>query len=679
MGFDRQLAAIMFTDIQGYTKLMQVSEDKAIEFRDRHRQVFDRLTEEYQGKVINYYGDGTLSIFKSAVDAVRCGCAMQQLFQQDPVIPVRIGIHMGDIVLTDVDIIGDSVNLASRVESLGVAGSVLISAKVAEEIGNKGDLPVSSLGLFHFKNDAHPREVLAMNLPGLVVPAREQLTGKLERTKQTRPFAGRQVMILLGLVALFVVGQWLWSGNDGVGIQRLAVLPFSNLMNDMEQDYLVDGIHEALISKLQLAGVSVKPRTSMLAYRGAEKSVMQISEELQVDGLLEGSVMRSGGNVSIEIRLVSGRDEEYLWGQAFEGDLSDIMFIYNDITKSIADEIQLALTPTVEARMGTTRKVDPEAYDIYLRARARLNLAGRSDVQRAIHLFQEAIDIDPQLGEAYTGLVEAYLLQGFGSVSSQEAFANFRIYAQKAIDLDERMAQDHHQRAMVKLFSEWDWLGAEEELLQAIEDHPESSAYDSYSQLMWAMGRMDRSVWAGERAVKLDSTAHFAHCDLAWAYHYAGHNDLARQQVKQTKARFGTDCPFHSTLESILAVDSLSAGGHDLSVIIDTLQARFERPEPWVAANLGWVYAMSGAKAEAIQVVEEMKRHADRDYIDPAMLARIYVGLADFDTTFDLLEEAYGQRSFTLLFTIKSDPVFEPIRADPRYHQLLTKMGLADL
>ncbi len=679
MGFERQLAAIMFTDIRGYTKLMQISEDKAIKLRGRHRQIFEKVTAEFSGRIIQYYGDGTLSIFKSAVDAVRCGHALQQMFQQEPVIPVRIGIHMGDVVVTDSDVIGDSVNVASRIESLGVPGSVLISQKVAGEIGNQDDLTTVSLGTFHFKNDAHPRQVFAMDLPGLTVPRKEDLEGKLEKDSNRRLRKKDAISIVIVLVILLAGWQWFWPTSKSVGIQQLGVLPFSNLMNDSLQDYLVDGIHEALISKLQLAGVSVKPKTSMLPYRNVEKSVQEITQELQVDGLIEGNIMRSGDKISIELLLISGRDEEYIWGQAFEGDLSNIMFIYGDITRAIASEIQLALTPKAEASLAKAEPVDSRAYDLYLKGKASLNIGTMQEVRNALDYFNEAINIDPQLGPAYTGLVEGHLLQGFGAVSSQEAFANFRIYAQKAIELDEKMAQDHHQRAMIKLFSDWDWRGAEQELLQAIEDDPGWSTYDSYSQLLWAMGKLDKSVRAAEQAVHADTSAHFARCDLAWAYYYNGRIVDAENQLKiLAEKQLSPDCPYHNTLQVILDVLRAKNSDGDFGPIIEALVADSSTSKTWLPSYLGWIYALTGQVEKAEGLIEQIKSDTSIQYLDPARLTPVYVGLEDYDTAFELLEEAYGQRSFYLLFTIKSAPMYDPLRQDPRYEQLLEKMGLAD-
>ncbi len=216
MSGSRQLAAIMFTDIQGYTSLMQQSEPAARELRQRHREIFESETAKFKGKIINYFGDGTLSIFESAVSAVKCGHALQLRFRSKPAIPVRIGIHMGDIMVTEVDVIGDSVNIASRIESIGVPGSVLISGKVYEEIKNHDELLVKSAGFFSFKNDSKEREVFALDLPNLVVPETGTLAGKTEqRSELPKKNKGKQFKIIrnimLAIVFLSVLTMIFWS------------------------------------------------------------------------------------------------------------------------------------------------------------------------------------------------------------------------------------------------------------------------------------------------------------------------------------------------------------------------------------------------------------------------------------------------------------------------------------
>ena len=676
----RRLAAIMFTDIVGYTKLMQQSEDSALQVRKRHREVFEPITLKYDGEILQYYGDGTLSIFASTVSAVKCACELQKQFLTKPKIPVRIGIHSGDIIVSDTEVIGDSVNLAARVESLGVAGSVLISAKVAEEIKNQEDLSVIHLGRFHLKNDEKPRDIFAMNLPELIVPDKKDITGKLEKAAR-RKWLGlgvREWIFSSLLVAGVIVLSWMLSLFDKPGIDGLAVLPFSNLMNDPGQEHLVFGVHEALISKLQQVGVNVKAHRSMMQYSEGIKSIREIAREQNVDGVVEGTVLRAGNSIEVEIRLINGKTEEYMWSQSYERDLSDIMTLYGDMTRAIAGEIQLVLTPQVQAGLINVSRVDPESYELYLKGRYHSNIGTPEDVKKAIQYYNQSLEIDTGFGPAYSGLVESYLLQGFGEIDPQDALTKFRIYARKAIELDERITKDHHQMAMIKIFSEWDWKGGELELKKAIKQDPSWSTYDSYSQLLWAMGRMEESVAAGERAVELDPKAHFAHCDLAWAYYYAGRTDKAAEYLDRVIDQFGPDCPYHSLLKIRIMVKQAESNRESLLTAIRELEQLAEMEYGWTLTLLGYAYARNGQSDEARRIVQLIEDRGDPDFVDPVRVIPVYIALGEIERAFNLLERAYSVRSFILMYTIKSDPWFDPLRNDPRFEDLLRRMGLTE-
>ena len=267
----RQLAAIMFTDMEGYTALMNKNEQLAIERRNRHREVFEKAMADYNGKIIQYYGDGTLSIFTSAIHAVNAAVAMQLLFRQAPLVPLRIGIHIGDITMDDSGVYGDGVNIASRIESLAVAGSVFISDKVFDEIKNQPLINTLSMGLFDLKNVSRPVEVFAIAKDGLAVPKQIDLKGKTTEPKN-----------------------------------KLAVLPFMNMSNDAGNEYFSDGISEELINSLsKIDGLQVICRTSSFSFKGKNQDVREIGRILNVSKVLEGSVRKAGNRVRITAELVN--------------------------------------------------------------------------------------------------------------------------------------------------------------------------------------------------------------------------------------------------------------------------------------------------------------------------------------------------------------------------------------
>lgn len=674
MEYDKRNVAIMFTDIQGYTRLMQQSEEQGVRIRARHREVFEPNTLNNNGTIIQYYGDGTLSIFDSCADAVECAYQMQRLYQKDPVIPVRIGIHVGNILMGENDIIGDSVNLASRVESLGVPGAVLISEDVYSRIADKKDFPAKSMGYFHFKNDSKRRKIFALTLPGLKVPKRKDLKGKLEKKDPRKRLLTNVLSIFLLFIAIVLLNQMGFLGA-GQAVDRIAVMPFENRIGAENQQYLVDGMHEELTLRLAQAGLNVKPYTSMKKYAGTTKSIKEIAKELDVQALVEGAVVRVGEELKIRVQLISGTTEDYLM-KPFESQdkLENIEFLYRNVVRSLASEIEFVFSPEAEAKLNRVEVVDPIAYDYFLRGRDYLSRGTIESTNQAIDYFQQCLSIDSLYGPAYSGLVEGYLYQGFGVLNAEDAYTQVNHYMQKAIELDEHFRSDHHQIAMIRIFGEWDWEGAVRELQLAMEEQPDSwETYDSYCQLMWAMGRLEESVAAGKKAVEIDPEAHFARCDLAWAYYFAGQYEEARREIGKTIGLHGDECAHHANLDILVSLEERSRSPEMLDNLISNLENRRKRfPEDnvTVPSTLGYLYALAGRKQEALEIADTLEAQGH------LVTTPIHMALGNRQKTLDLLEKAIDQRQFYILYTIKVTPTLDPIRDDPRFQELLDRVGL---
>src|SRR5687768_1177146 len=311
----RQLAAIMFSDMFGYTALMQQNEQLAKLKRRRLKEVLEAAVAAYHGKILQYYGDGALSIFNSAIDAVHCAVVIQQTLQQEPKVDLRIGIHTGDISIENETIYGDGVNLASRIESLAVPGSVFISEKVFDEIRNQENLTAREMGYFEFKNVTRPVRIFAIDNTGLVVPARDALKGK---TKQPT--------------------------------NRLAVLPFVNMSADPENEYFSDGITEELLSAFtKVDGLQVTSRTSAFAFKGKNTDIREIGIQLSVDRILEGSVRKAGNRVRISAQLINAADGYHIWSENYDRDLTDIFEVQDEISSIIANKLRENLTAIAQA------------------------------------------------------------------------------------------------------------------------------------------------------------------------------------------------------------------------------------------------------------------------------------------------------------------------------------------
>jgi class 3 adenylate cyclase/TolB-like protein len=423
-----QLAAIMFTDIEGYTALMQQDEAKALETRNRHRTVFEAATAKNNGKILQYYGDGTLSTFSSAIDAVRCGIELQLSFGEEPKIPVRVGIHTGDILFSDDGIVGDGVNVASRIESLAVAQSVFISEKVYDEVKNQVGIETTSMGVFELKNVDKPIEVFAITNPGLTVPLKNQVSGKVKDARQQEEIqtnakdkkAGLKWMLLplavvvLGFVLYFsdsiknVFPDSSFSDTHGQKIS-IAVLPFINDSSDSSNVYLINGLMESTLTNLQqIKDLRVLSRTSVEKYRRNPKSTPEIAKELDVIYLIEGSGQKIGDQIMLHIQLIDARIDQHIWSGQYTRKATDIFALQQEIAKNITNQIEVIITPEEEKRINTTSTDDPVAYDYLLKGLDLLNTRIPENLLKSITYFKMAIEQDPDFARAYAAITMAY-------------------------------------------------------------------------------------------------------------------------------------------------------------------------------------------------------------------------------------------------------------------------------
>jgi TolB-like protein/class 3 adenylate cyclase len=490
---NHKLAAIMFTDIEGYTALMQKDEAKAVEYRNRHREIFNSTIRKYNGKILQYYGDGTLSTFSSAIDAVKCGIDMQLAFRQDPHIPVRVGIHTGDIIFTEDDIIGDGVNVASRVESLAVVGSVFISGKVYDEVKNQAGIQSISMGLFELKNVDKPLEVYAISNPGLVVPERASITGKL---KDPKGHAGKKqistnkagilwllisLLVLVGggyliyLSGIFQPSKEFGTSADINDVDKsIAVLPFINDSDDSTNVYLVNGLMESILNNLQkIKDLRVISRTSVEKYRNKPKLISEIAGELNVRYLVEGSGQKIGDNILLNIQLIDASNDQHLWSEQYNRVTSDIFSLQSEIAKNIADHIEVILTPEEEELIEKKPTENLVAYDFYLKGTYLLFRDDRESLEKAITYFREAISHDDNFAHAYAAIAIAYY--SMDKYQAVKAFSDtIELYADKALQRDPQLPQGLIAKGFF-FMNQQDYHRAVPYLEKALEFNPNSA------------------------------------------------------------------------------------------------------------------------------------------------------------------------------------------------------------
>jgi TolB-like protein/class 3 adenylate cyclase len=444
----RHLAAILFTDIVGYTAMMQQNEQQALVTVKRHRHVLEKCVAAHFGEVLDYYGDGSLSVFPSATDAVTCAVEVQKEFQKAPVVPLRIGLHIGEIFFEDGNPYGNGVNVSSRIQSLGKANTVLLSKEIVDKIKNHPQFTTVSLGMFEFKNVEEPMEVFALSNEGLVVPKREELTGKLKEGfshNKTWRFKKRVLAALSGLLLLttsfLIYHRFIEKPAMPSKENSIAVLYFNNMSGDPEQEYFSDGMTEEIIARLSMiSGLRVKSRTSVVQYKDQRKSATQIAREMGVRNILEGSVRKQGDKVRITAQLINAETDEHIWSENYDRELKDVFKVQSDIAHQIAAKFKIRLTDVAEKNLRTPSTQNTEAYDKYLKA---LNLSSldwglggkQPNRLKAIILLKEAIQLDPNFPEAYALLSNSYAFYSQDADNPKQLIDSSETAARKALDL----------------------------------------------------------------------------------------------------------------------------------------------------------------------------------------------------------------------------------------------------
>jgi TolB-like protein/class 3 adenylate cyclase/Tfp pilus assembly protein PilF len=645
MESNRHLAAIMFTDISGYTAMMQQDEATALRWRTRHRSVFQACHDEFQGEVVQYFGDGSLSVFKSSVQAVRCAIAIQQELQKDPQVPLRVGIHTGDIIRTAEEVIGDGVNIASRIESLAVPGSVLISRQLQFQVKNHG-IETTSLGIFDLKNVMTPLEVFAIEAPGLMVPERSMLAmGKVNEKK----------------------------ADQATASQSIAILPFINMSNDPEQDYFCDGITEEIINSLSpIQNLKVIARTSAFAFKNKNEDVRKIGKQLEVETILEGSVRKSGNKIRISSQLVRTKDGSQFWSQRYDRELKDIFELQDEISMAIVDALKVNLLGNERQKVLETKTRDLQAYNLYLKGLYEWYKRTRSGMTESIELFQQALSLDPQYTQAKVGLANAYIaMSDWGEMIAAEALPKAKsildealyhdadhpaIYAalsyhdicnwdkegfarnhRKAISLDPEFPFAHHiHTAAQNLLGDFD-TGLASSLI-ARKNDPLSTMFNfSYAHLLYQSGQLEAACEHFRFIITLDPKFKPAHLFMA-------HSQMALNQPDETVEAF----------RGMLESDPISASA------IPELEA---------------AYTDHGFEGAIRWMIDRGLKFYGHALNKPYHTASFRAFLGDKDKAFDDLFELCEIRSFRLT-GFRYDVLFDNLKDDPRYQQLEEKIGL---
>lgn len=638
----RQLAAILFADMTGYTALMQENEQLARLKRKRLKEVLEGTIEKFNGKTLQHYGDGSLNIFSSAIDGVSCAIDIQQQLQVEPKVDLRIGIHTGDVTVEDEAIYGDGVNLASRIESLAVAGGIFISEKVFDEIKNQQNIKTTELGYFELKNVKEPVRIFAISNHGIAVPSRNELRGK---TKQPS--------------------------------NRLAVLPFVNMSADPENEYFSDGITEELLNALtKVSGLQVTSRTSAFAFKGKHDDIRDIAIKLNVDKVLEGSVRKAGNRVRITAQLINAADGYHIWSENYDRNLTDIFEVQDEISSIIANKLRENLTAAEQHEQlvkAPTKNV--EAYTLYLKGLHYWNNLTPADARTAVECFEQAIAIEPEYAQAYAMIAAAHAYLGAtGQMTPHKAFKIVHRYADKAMELDDTIAESHTAKASAWLFYEWKWTEAYDALQKAIHLNPGMS--DIYRLLAFyhvITGQKEEALRIMQEALKIDPLSPIVNYYLGQMYIFNERYDEAIQQAdklleKNPEMRIAVEMKAWST--------GMKGDWHDALKLFEEVYRLTNHPLKGLP-GLGVAFAKLGFKEKAMECIRkiEQRQAEEPDAVLDGDLMGIWYSLGDMDKAFYYLEQCFEKRMAAINYWIEF-PAFKAVVQDPRYIELKKKAQL---
>ncbi len=492
---------------------------------------------------------------------------------------------------------------------------------------------------------------------------------------------GKAAMAIAAVALLILLAGtgWLYRSRTGGGetIDSLAVLPFVNASGDPDSEYLSDGITESLINSLsQLPHLKVMSRDSSFMYKGKQTDARTVGSALGVRAVLEGRVMQRGDDLEISAELVDARDDSHIWGQQYSRKASDIFALQGDIAKEMTSTLRMRLTGDDEKRMAKSYTANPEAYQDYLKGRYWGTKGTEEGLNKSIEYSEQAIAKDPTYALAYSGLANSYTaIADFGFIPHKEALPKAEEAARKAVELDDSLGEAHASLAWVKSVNDLDWSGGESEFQRAIALDPNYPTSHFYHGLALAVtGRLDEAIAETKRALELDPLSLVTNSLLGESYYFARRYDQAIEQLQKT---LELDPNF------LLAQDTLGHAYVQKSMYKEGI-AEFQKalatfPGNAVAlSGLGYAYAVSGRRAEGQKVLDQLTETSKQKYVPAASRAAIYVGLGEKDKAFEWLGKAYEERSIVIGggHPIKVDPVWDPLRSDPRFADLLRRMNL---
>ncbi len=642
----RRLAAIMFTDMVGYTALSQKSEANAFQLLEEHRKIVRPFFPKHNGLEIKTIGDAFLVEFASALEAVRCAFEIQQSLNElnsgrpaNEKLFLRIGVHLGDVIHGQSDVYGDAVNIASRIEPLADSGGVCITAQVYDQIRNKFEFPFSSIGKRELKNVSEPTEVFRLLLP--------------------------------------------WQKESGsktsFDARRLAVLPLSNISPNPKDAYFADGMTEELITVLsQLHGLRVIARTSSEHYTGKEKRVSQIAQELQVGSVMEGSVRMAGERIRVTVQLINAANEEHIWSENYDRKLDDVFAIQTEIAQQVAQSLKLRLLQGEKDRLNARATENIPAYVNYLKGRGLLHRRNPDELKKAKELFEATLAEDPNYAPGYAGLADAYFLMGdYFVLPFQIARPKARELASKALQLDPNLAEAHATLGVL-FTSDYDFTKANEEFRRALGLNPSyASAHQWYAYALGTLGMYQKALEELRLAEEADP---LSIAILHGQFQYLASLGRKAEAERILKKMLEVDPDHWMTRDSLGSSYYLEGDYHQaIKVTLAASALPANSGNPALIGGLVMIYAAMGDEENAKKWLRELTAIPEENTWRNTMIYVAHAALGDVDEFFVFANRAFEEKTLAFIDLRLIDrwiPSARKIREDPRFSELFSKAGL---
>jgi TolB-like protein/Tfp pilus assembly protein PilF len=631
----------MFTDVVGYTSMSSRDEATALRLLGRYRAVLNSVFPKHRGRVVKTMGDGFLVEFASAVEAVDCAVEVQaemgrfnsSLVDEQKVL-VRIGIHVGDVVHTNGDVLGDAVNVASRVESLANPGGICVTRQVVDQVEGKVKWPLEPMGTKELRNLPSPVEIFGVGAE------------PVESIEREFP-------------------------SDG---HRIAILPFSNLSPDPNDRYFADGMTEELIATLsKIPNLSVISRASAMRYRDTSLPSKRVGSELGVGAILEGSVRKSGNRVRIAAQLIDVGADKYVWSQSFDRDLTDIFAVQGEIARQVADGLEVQLLYSEKERLGERQTGSLEAYNLYLKGRYFWNERTGDAVRKAIGYFEAALKADPLFVRAYTGLADSYLiLANYEWMPPAEAGRRAKEYAMKALSLDEAMAEAHASLGLIYANHDWDFARAEIELQRAIELNPSyASAYHWRAVVYMYKGMSKEEFDMIDRALRLDPYSVVIRQFLGVSLLRAVRLDEAMKEL----GKLAEENPHLPSVHFWLMMTRLARSEYEEAIEEGKKEVEADANDQGAKLDLAFACSEAGNKEEAARIVDEVLAKKEV-YYSPCSVGIALLSLGREKEGAEWMERACSERDGSLLY-FRSFPSYEKFHTYPGWTELERRMRIS--